>query len=296
MNIFFKRYEQLIGKEAKNLESFKHNQVPKSLRVNTLKIGENNLIRRLEAEKIKLRKIHFLKNGYFYNAKFSLGSTPEYLLGYYYLQEAASQLPAEILSPAKNEVVLDMAAAPGGKTTQIASEMNNNGVIFALDLGKRLQSLKNNVERLGVKNCIVYEKDARHLDFDIEFDKVLLDAPCSGNFLIDKEWFGKRSVQQFEKMGILQKELIKSGIGKLKKGGVLVYSTCSLEPEENELVIDYALNNFDVKLEKIDLKIGDEGLANPFGIKLSDEVRLCKRFWPHKTSTEGFFVAKLRKI
>lgn len=296
MNNFFKRYGQLIGKDVKNLEALRYGQIPKSLRVNTLKIDEKTIVRRLRDEKVELKKIHFLKNGYYYNAKFSLGSTPEYLLGYYYLQEAAAQIPAEVLAPTNKDIVLDMASSPGGKTTQIAGLMKNEGAIIALDINNRIDALKNNIERLGVRNCIVYDKDAHHLDFDIEFDRILLDAPCSGNFLIDKEWFSKRSVQQFEKMSVLQKELIKSGIGKLKKGGVLVYSTCSLEPEENEFVIDYALRNFDVKLEKIEIPIGEEGITEAFGKKLNSEIKLCKRFWPHKTGTEGFFVAKMRKM
>jgi NOL1/NOP2/sun family putative RNA methylase len=239
-----------------------------------------------------------LKYGYFYEADFSLGSTPEYLQGFYYLQEAASQIPVQVLDPKENEVVLDMAASPGSKTTQMAQLMNNKGVIVALDNDRRrLESLQNNLERLSVTNTILLKKDARFADdFNFKFDKILLDAPCSGNFCIEKDYFSKRSINDLFQKSKVQKELLEAGLRCLKSKGVLVYSTCSLEPEEDEMVIDLILKaHSDIHLEDTGLTVGEEGKTKVFDKELDQSLSLTRKFWPHKTGTEGFFIAKLRK-
>lgn len=293
MNFFLNRYKQLGAEfDPETLV------VRPSLRVNTLKIKEEEIVKRLKKEGVKLEKVPFLEWGYWYEAEFSMGATPEYLLGYYYLQEAASQLPIQILDPKPGETVLDMAAAPGSKTTHIAQYMQNKGVIVALDENAyRLVSVRNNLERCGATNAILYKKDARFIpDFKMEFDKVLLDAPCSGNFTTDKEWFSKKTIDGIKERARLQKELLKAAVKVLKPNGTLVYSTCTLEPEENEMNIDWLLKKYpELKLELIDISIGDPGLTDVFGEKLSLELSKCKRLWPHKTGTEGFFMAKIQK-
>jgi NOL1/NOP2/sun family putative RNA methylase len=208
-------------------------------------------------------------------------------------------LPAEILIPEENDLVLDMCAAPGSKTTQLAMMMNNKGRIIALELNNpRLPSLQNNLERCGVTNTIVYKKDARYADdLNLEFDKILLDAPCSGNFANDENWFEERIVEDLKQISKTQKQLLESALNVLKPGGFLVYSTCSLEPEENELNIDWLLKvHKNVSLEKINLEIGVPGLTNVFGQEMNNEISKCRRLWPHKTGTQGFFLAKIRKI
>ncbi len=272
--------------------------VKKALRVNTLKISEAVLVDRLRAKGVSLKKVPFVPFAYWYDASFSLGATPEYLQGYYYLQEVASQIPPLVLDPCPGDFVLDMAAAPGSKTTQLAQLMNNQGVIVALDIdNKRLGSLRNNIERLGVENVVVFKKDARFApDLKLSFDKVLLDAPCSGNFCVEPDFFSLRSLADFRLQAKRQRELLKSAFSVLKPGGVLVYSTCSLEPEEDELVIDWFLDEFDdVFLEKIDVPLGVPGLTSVFGRSLNPSLSLTRRFWPHLTGTQGFFIAKLRK-
>jgi len=293
MNPFLERYKQL-GQEF-DPESIK---VTSCFRINTLKIEPKELLRRLNQRGVKQRKIPWLDFGYEYEAKFSLGANPEYLLGFYYLQDAASQVPAQLLQPSKKELVLDMCAAPGGKTTQLAQYMKNQGAIVALDTnGKRLLSLRNNLERLSIRNVLMYRKDARFtFDLGLEFDKILLDAPCSGNFTLEEDWFEKRSLEEVQERARSQKELLKAAIKVLDKGGTLVYSTCSLEPEENEMNIDWLLRKYsDLKLEKIDVSMGDPGLTEAFGKTLNPEIKKCRRFWPHKTGTQGFFVAEIRK-
>ena len=292
MNIFFKRYEEFL-----DVKKLQETEILKTIRVNTLKIEEKELIKRLSAEKVELKKVDFTDYGYAVRAKFSLGAAPEYLQGYYYMQESASQLPVQILNPKENETVLDMAASPGGKTTQIAQYMKNKGKIIAVEKERfRINALKNNIERLDAKNCIVYTMNALNVaELGIEFDRILLDAPCSGNFIMDKKWFDKKSVEGFKDRQRLQKRLLEAAVSVLKKGAVLIYSTCSLEPEENEEVIDWALTNLPIKLEKIDLKVGKEALLEFEDKTFSNEVAKCIRIVPYENNTQPFFIAKIKK-
>ena len=281
MEDFMKRYRQLGAKIIPL-------KIRSSLRVNTIKTNVADLKNRLESKKIKLEKINFTKEGFFYSANFSLGATPEYLLGLYNLQEAASQLPVEMLDP--KSICWDMCAAPGQKTAQLAQYCK---AVIATDKNqKRLDALNNNIERLGIKNVISYCADANSISK--KFDYILLDAPCSGNFANDPNWFKKKKVSEFKKMSIRQKQLLKTGIKNLNKNGLLLYSTCTLEPEENEEVIDWALKKFNIRLEPLDC-IGNPGLINVFGRKLSNEIKNCRRLWPNETGTQGFFMAKIRK-
>jgi tRNA (cytosine40_48-C5)-methyltransferase len=283
-NVFLNRYKSW-GNEIDPSKII----VKPALRVNTLKISEEDLVKRLKDKGVKLSKVTWLKNAYFYTSKFALSSTPEHLQGYYYLQDAASQIPAMVLDPKPGELVLDMAAAPGGKTTQMSAMMKNEGVIIALDIkSDRLKSLENNIERMGCKNIVVYNKDANYAsDINVKFDKVLLDAPCSGNFCIDKDWFIKRKIEDFNEKAFIQRKLLQSGVRVLKTGGTLVYSTCSLEKEENEKVMEWAVSNLGVELIEMKLDIGDEGLE--------ENASITRRLWPNKTMTQGFYVAKMIK-
>ena len=285
---FLKRYKQLGY-------SFKPVTLLQSLRINTLRIKESVLIKRFKELGVLLEKIPFTINGYYVKkSNFSLGAISEYLLGYYYLQGAAAQLPIEVLDPKPGELVLDSCAAPGGKTTQIAQHMNNEGTIIALDMKlHRIPVLKISLERMHVKNTIAYHLNANKAGMlNMQFDKILLDAPCSGNFASDPDWFNKRTMQGITRSSEMQKSLLKNALSVLKKNGILIYSTCTLEPEENELNMHWLLNNFDVKLEVVNT-IGSPGLTNVFGKKLNPEIAKCRRIWPDKT--EGFFIARIRK-
>jgi NOL1/NOP2/sun family putative RNA methylase len=299
MNFFIERYKKLNPdfdfEKALSIESFKN-----TLRVNTLKISEEELVKKLKQHKVKLKKIDFIDNAYTYESEFSLASTTEYALGYFYLQELASMLPSIILNPEKDDLILDMCSAPGSKTTHISQLMNNSGIIVALDENAgRLQALRSNLLRCGCKNVIVYKKDARFaFDFNKKFDKILLDAPCSGNFAIEPDFFEKKNLQGFLERSRLQKELLKSAHRCLKPEGILVYSTCSLEPEENELTVDWFLNKFeDIKLlsTNIDIPFASKGLTKVFDDKISDEIKNCIRIWPD-SGMQGFFIAKFKKI
>lgn len=170
-----------------------------------------------------------------YDTKVPIGATPEYLAGYYMLQSASSFLPVLALDPQMNEKVLDMASAPGGKTSYIAQIMKNTGAIFANDLKKdRLKALQFNIFRLGITNTVITCRDGRKYPeiFPNTFDKVLLDAPCTGLGIIAKDHSIKanRVLLDLYKNSHVQKQLLLAAIDCTKVGGVIVYSTCSVSP------------------------------------------------------------------
>lgn len=263
-----------------------------AIRVNTLKISTSQFNKEF-GKKIKLEKIPYLIDGYFATANFSLVSSPPYLQGFFYIQEAASQLPAQILDPKKTDIVADLCCAPGSKTTQLAQIMQNQGTLISVDSNSiRLQKVQNNLERCGVTNCLLVRKDVMYIsDLKTQFDKILLDAPCSGNFVIDEDWFDKRSISGVQENARLQKQLIISSFDCLKQGGTMIYSTCSLEIEENEEVVEHLLKQRPgaklIPINPKELKIGDSGLT--------DKAKGTLRLWPSKTATQGFFIAHIVK-
>lgn len=219
------------------------------------------------------------------------------------LQAASSFLPVIALAPQPGERVLDMASAPGGKTTHMAALMENTGVVFANDANKqRTKSLTANVHRLGCKNVIVCSYDGREFPKVIGgFDRVLLDAPCSGTGVISKDASVKinKSERDFMLLSHLQKQLILCAIDSVtpdsKTGGYLVYSTCSVTVDENEAVVDYALRKRpNVKLIDTGLEFGRPGYTKYRGKAFSEKLSLTRRFYPHVHNMDGFFVAKFK--
>lgn len=285
---FLNRYEQL---------GWKHSEIKlrQTIRINNANADEKNIIARLKSRGAELEKIPFLKNGYWINdAKFSMGITSEYLLGLFSIQEAAAQIPATLFTDLIDKLVLDACAAPGGKTVQLADLMHNTGAVIALDNEKRrLTALSNHLERCRVKNTIVYMMDARQASsLNMKFDRILLDVPCSGNFAADSLWFNRRNMEDVERNAKLQKEILTEAARILKDGGEIVYSTCSLEPEEGELNIDWAIRNLNLQVETIDC-YGHEALTSVFGKQLDRSISKCRRIWPDQT--QGFFVSKLKR-
>ena len=269
----------------------------RAIRVNSLLASREEVTQRLSTRGARLTPILWLRDGFHVEGgESSIGASFEYLLGLYSIQEAAAQFPVEILAPTGGEVVLDMCAAPGGKTTQMAAWMRNKGVVIAIDVRRdRLYALENNLERTDVENCVVYHADAAGLDYgDTLFDRILLDAPCSGNYVTDREWFKKRDIGDVEKNALEQRRLLGAAIGLLRPGGTLVYTTCSLEPEEDELNVQWLLDNHDIRLEEVGGP-GSPALTEVLGRNLSPDLGRCRRFWPDEMGTQGFFVAKVVK-
>lgn len=291
------------------MEFFEANEVarPVTIRTNTLKTRRRDLAQTLVNRGVNLQPIGaWTKVGLqVFDSQVPIGATPEYLAGHYILQAALSFLPVMALDPHENERVLDMAAAPGGKTTYISALMKNTGCVFANDANKaRTKSLIANIQRLGCKNTIVCHYDAREFPKVIGgFDRVLLDAPCSGTGVIAKDESVKvsRTEKDFIQIPHLQKQLLLSAIDSVDAnsatGGVIVYSTCSIAVDENEAVVDYALRKRpNVKLVEAGLQIGKEGFTSYRGKHFHASLAMTRRYYPHTYNVDGFFVAKFKKI
>lgn len=217
------------------------------------------------------------------------------------LQSASSFLPVLALDPQVGERVLDLASAPGGKTTYIAQVMKNTGCIFANDLKEeRLKALKFNLYRLGITNTVVTCRDGRKypLIFPGSFDRVLLDAPCTGLGIISKDYSIKanRVLIDIYKNSHIQKQLILAAIDCARVGGTIVYSTCSVSPLENEEVVNYAFKKRHVKIVDTGVDVGEEGLIKFVEKRYHVDLRKTRRIYPHVHNMDGFYVAKLVKV
>jgi NOL1/NOP2/sun family putative RNA methylase len=284
---FVDRYRQL-GWEFKDVQS------RQAIRINVTNSKDKNLEERLQTIGIQLEKIPFLETGFWVRSKVSVGATAEYLLGLYSIQEAAAQIPAMLFTDLKGKTVLDACAAPGGKTVQLADLMGNTGVLVALDVKKRrLAALSNHLERCHVSNAVVYDFDARQVSrLNLKFDRILLDVPCSGNFVGERDWFTRRTKADVKRNAKLQRQILAETAACLRADGEIVYSTCSLEPEENEVNMDWAIKHLSLQTEEVNCH-GQKGLSEVFGKRLDASVERCRRIWP--AETQGFFVCKLKR-
>ena len=278
---------------------------PVTVRTNTLKTRRRELAQALIARNVNLDPIaKWSKEGLqIYESAVPIGATPEYLAGHYMVQSASSFLPVMALGPQPGHRVLDMAAAPGGKSAHCAALMGNTGTLVSNDFSKdRLRALQANLARLGVRNAIVLNADGR--DFPKlmgGFDRVLLDAPCTGLGVISKDPSVKaeKGYTDVQRCQQLQKELLLAAIDSCNAngpgGGTVVYSTCSVSIEENETVVDYALKARSVKVVETGLPFGVEGLTRHRSKRFHASLKHARRFYPHTHNMDGFFVCKLRK-
>lgn len=302
-----KLFELFAPSEAFSFFEANEKERPLVIRTNTLKTARRELAQALINRGVTLEPVgKWSKVGLqVFESQVPLGATPEYLAGHYILQAASSFLPVMALAPQENERILDMTAAPGGKTTYISALMKNTGCVFANDSNRaRTKGLVGNIHRLGVKNTIVCNYDAREFPKVIGgFDRVLLDAPCSGTGVISKDPSVKtnKNEKDFMLLPHLQKQLLLAAIDSVdhasSTGGYVVYSTCSVTVEENESVVEYVLRKRpNVRLVETGLTFGREGFTSFRGKRFSEKMKFTRRFYPHMYNVDGFFVAKLKKI
>ena len=264
-----------------------------TLRVNNLKSNINEIKERLLKEKIQYNEISWSKDAIVINENDQISKLDIYEDGKVYLQSLSSMVPPIILNPTEKENILDMAAAPGSKTTQIASITNNNSYITACEINNiRAERLKYNIEKQGVNCAFVMVKDARKLDDFFSFDKILLDAPCSGSGTISLKNENLQKVfteKLIHKSAEVQLALLKKAIKLLKPGGEMVYSTCSVLSIENEEIVEKALKGTKAKIVPIE---NDELVKELPLLPVKIEGTLCVA--PNELY-EGFFIAKIRK-
>jgi NOL1/NOP2/sun family putative RNA methylase len=336
--LFKERMQKLLGDEFKVYEEILKQPILRSIRCNTLKISPEKLKEKLENKGWKIKQpwknypevmivegkkciispeeiennrdiqgnlketIECLSPG-------ELGRALEHLLGYYYIQELASMLPIISLEPKEGEYFLDLCASPGSKTTQAAAKMKNQGNIIANEVSiGRLIILCANIERCSVTNTIVTKKDGvafcnkvRKYNPELKFDKILVDAPCSGEGTLRStpKTYDAWSINTIRSLSALQKQLFRESFRTLKVGGEMIYSTCTHAPEENEEVVSEMLNLFEDSIEILPTNLpikSREGITSWEGKEYNSKVKMCSRIYPEDNNTEGFFVSKFRKL
>ena len=307
--LFLERMKELLGKDFEKYIKSLQGSPLRSFRVNTLKISPADLKKKLEKKKWKINQpfkdfpeIMVIESELLPG---EFGRSLEHQLGYYYIQDIASMLPPLVLDPKPKEAVLDLCSAPGSKTTQIAARMQNTGTIIANEVSlHRIKILASNLERCGVTNTIITKKEGFALCNKLKqegffFDKILVDAPCSGEGTIisNPKTLLMWNIKTVFNLSKMQKSLLSAAIEILKPGGEIVYSTCTHSPEEDEEILDFVLKEFpEMKIEKISLPLQfTKGITNWKDKEYVEDVQYSCRIYPHQTKTEGFFVAKLKK-
>lgn len=300
---FEEKYRSLLGNEFEPFLECCRQKSPRTVRPNGFKCSAAELKTIFESHHIELQPHSSFENVFSITTpNVRLGLLPEHREGLFVVQDVSSMVPAMVLDPKPEETVLDLAAAPGMKTVQMAELMQNKGAIVAVDANKlRLKGLRFNLNRLGVINALVVNADGRFFRPRILFDKVLLDAPCSSEGVIRKRLDALKGWSQrlVENKSKLQKQLIQNAFSLLRPQGELVYSTCTFAPEENEVVIQQLLDKHaNAQLEKIeipDFKLRS-GLSEFNRLRFSPEMKRCIRVFPQDNDSEAFFVAKIKKV
>ncbi|XJZ25859.1 RsmF rRNA methyltransferase first C-terminal domain-containing protein [Bacillota bacterium Lsc_1132] len=296
---FVLKFDRLLENEADDFFQTYYDTKKSGLRINPLKITEQEW---LEISPFTLEKIPFLKTGYYYDAaEDQPGKHPYHTAGLYYIQEPSAMFVAEQLAPQPGDKVLDLCAAPGGKTTQLAGMMNQQGFLLANEIHpKRAKVLSENIERQGIANALVTNETPERLadKFPGYFNKILVDAPCSGEgmFRKDPEAVKYWSEEHVATCSIQQKNILDSAYEMLSEGGILVYSTCTFSPEENEQTVEAFLEKYpDLQLLPLPKSDGIQNGRPEWTKKHNGELNKTARLWPHHVNGEGHFIAKFQK-
>lgn len=298
---FIEKMKSILGNEWQELLEAWEEPPHQGLRVNTLKISPGEFRQRWPSS---LEPIPWTRDGFYYQGEDRPAKHPYHQAGLYYLQEPSAMAPAASLGVEPGDRVLDLCAAPGGKSTQIAAFLQGQGLLVSNDNSEeRVKTLAWNLERWGAANCVVTREEPAHLArfFPGFFDKILIDAPCSGEGMFRKDPKAVRSWTGFNsaKCSLIQKDILKWGAVMLKPGGRMVYSTCTFSPEENEEVINSFLREFpEFSLIELPLNHGWEEGGVPGFLWKADaagELRKTRRLMPHRVRGEGHFLALVEK-
>ncbi len=302
-----KVYSYLVStfgdESAKTYWEFVKRDTSKYIRVNELKISRKDLAHQLEdTYGITTEELGFPTNALKIKSGFDFaGSTLEIAFGFYYMQGLTSMLPPMVLNPSSDDLVLDLCSAPGSKTTQIAELMKNKGILIANEVEiDRIKALVFNMDKLNFFNYGVVNLRGEVLSkyYNSYFDKILVDAPCSGLGIIQKKnevnkWW---SLERVAHLAEIQTRLLVAAIKMLKVGGEIVYSTCTLTPEENEIVINKLLDKYPLDILPIEIPLTNHnGFTEYQGVKLDERLSKAVRMYPWEVDSDGFFVVKLKK-
>ncbi len=292
---FEERMKNLLRDDFPAFLSAMDSEVVRSLRVNTLKYSAQALA---SEETLKLEKLPFCDHGYIFECE-HIGSHPLHHSGAIYIQEPSAMAAVAAVDIRPGMKILDLCAAPGGKTTQAAALLCGDGFIVSNEIDrKRCNVLAQNVERLGIRNAVITNADSAEIGdtYDDEFDLVIVDAPCSGEGMMRKnplavnEW----SMENLKMCAERQKEILKNIVHTVKRGGMLLYSTCTFAPEENEMqVASFLEENPDFHLVPVKDSVR-EATADGL-LQYGDKMKLCRRFYPHISRGEGQFIALMRR-
>jgi len=273
--------------------------LPVAIRANTLKIAPGPFRDFMTNQRYKLDPVRGIEEAFLLQGVEAPGATLEYFLGYYQIQGLTSMLPAKILDPRPGEIILDLCAAPGGKTTQLAQLMGDRGLVVANDFKpERTHVLRSHIDRLGILSVLVCCYHGQAFPLRRKFDRVLLDPPCSA----EGTYRAGRASGQIENPKVarhlvrVQKELLRQALAVLRGGGTLVYSTCTYAPEENEAVVNEALKDGGAELLPISLPFPhSRGVPAWKGEPYHSDMVKAVRLYPHQINSWGFFIAHLRK-
>ncbi|MFH1587016.1 MAG: RsmB/NOP family class I SAM-dependent RNA methyltransferase [Candidatus Diapherotrites archaeon] len=295
------RMQKLLGEEFPQFIEAIKQKPARAIRHNPLKCSKGEMLKQLSSEGIEASRFLPINGAFLVKGGVRFSELDSYKKGFYFVQDLASMLPPIFLESSPGERALDLAAAPGAKATQIAAMMGNKGVFFAVESNRnRMSSLKFNLKKYGATNALAVPGTFLAQKFPEKFDKILADVPCSGEGIIAKDKAALKiwSEKRIRKNAKLQKKLLLKGFSLLKKGGMLVYSTCTYAPEENEEVVQHLVDkNEGAVIENISLKDLDfhKGITKWGDKEFSQEMKNCARIYPMDFNSEGFFIAKISK-
>lgn len=295
---FEQKMKEMLGADYDNyLASFSRDSY-QGLRVNTAKLSVGRF---QDLSPCQVSPVSWCSNGFYYDKEDKPAKHPYYFAGLYYIQEPSAMVTAGFLPVEKGDVVLDLCAAPGGKSTELAAKLDGTGLLVSNDISaSRAKALLKNLEVFGAGNILVTSEPTNVLakHFPAFFDKILIDAPCSGEGMFRRQ---SSMVKAWESNGVgmfagLQRSILKEAVSMLKPGGMLIYSTCTFSKEENEQSVEYLLSLDDsLHLSELPMVDGFDMGHPEWGLEKLPELKKCRRLWPHRVEGEGHFVALVEK-